>query len=130
MHVRPAYPLASLACPLPPCSAGEPGLRVPLPSHYHRRPGGAARALRGEAAGSGHSAASAQHPDIWSKSAHHVFMDEQTQCCLLLIVVLWKLIELLCAPHRIICVCALASVCSWSVPACPPVSGRVSHDQL
>lgn len=53
MHLRPADPLASLACPLPPCSEGEPRLLVPLPSHYHLRPQGTARALRGEAAGSG-----------------------------------------------------------------------------
>lgn len=42
-----------------PCSMGEPRLPVPLPSHYHHRRRGAARALRGEAAGSGHNAVAA-----------------------------------------------------------------------
>lgn len=39
--------------PPAPCSMGEPKLPVPLPSHYYCWPGGAARVLRGEAAGSG-----------------------------------------------------------------------------
>lgn len=48
---------ACLSCPLAfplvaaPCSMGEPRLPALLPSHYHHGPGGAARALRGEAAG-------------------------------------------------------------------------------
>lgn len=56
IHLRPAYPLAFPTCPLPPFSMGEPCLPVPLPSHYHCTPRGAARALKGEASGSGHNA--------------------------------------------------------------------------
>lgn len=41
------------------CSMCEPRLPVPLPSHYRHKPRGAAKALRGEACGSGNNAASA-----------------------------------------------------------------------
>lgn len=56
----PAYPLACLGLPLAPCTGAEPRLPVLLPSHYHHQARGAARALRGEAAGSGHSGVSAR----------------------------------------------------------------------
>lgn len=60
MHLRLVYPLASFACPPPGlCSMCEPRLPVPLPSHYRHKPRGAAKALRGEACGSGNNAASA-----------------------------------------------------------------------
>lgn len=72
--------------PLAPCSMGEPSLPVPLPSHYHCRPRGAARAMRGEAAGSAHCAGFPRSDSRYMvKSTHCIFMDEQTSCCLLLI---------------------------------------------
>ena len=56
----PAYPLACLACPLPPALWLNPGCLSSCPLITTTRPGGAARAPRGEAAGSGHNAVSAR----------------------------------------------------------------------
>lgn len=52
--LRLLWPPLLAPCPpasLAPCSMPEPGVPVPLPSHYQRRPAGAARAPGGEAAG-------------------------------------------------------------------------------
>lgn len=77
------WPSLHAPCPL---LHGWTHLSVPLPSHYHCRSRGAARAVRGEAAGSASCAGFPRSDSRYMvKSTHCIFMDEQTACCLLLI---------------------------------------------
>lgn len=116
MHLRPAYPFALPCLPPAPCSMGEPRLPVPLPSHYHCRPRGAARALRGEAAVSGCNAGFACSDTRYMVKSSFSWVSKRNAVCLPLIMddENWLSFSAL---HKIICVC----VCAGELLSCAAV---------
>lgn len=132
MHLRPAYPLASLPCPLPPAPWVNPICLSPCPLITTASPGVLPGHWEVKQLGQGTVLFLLMvTPGIWLKIPHYIFMDEQIWCSLLLTMDDGNWLSL-SALHKIICVYqrVTAFVCICSVTACTPISRLIGPDQL